>query len=111
MGYYKRENKSEEDVQKFIDEIKSISSKPIQDHFFNVSDELFLVNLADTLGRKIFALEGKKHKVISVRFYMTPTDGYIYNIHLVCNMTRFRNYNGNTMTVFIRTGSIFIKTL
>ncbi|XP_027881336.1 integrin alpha-1 isoform X1 [Xiphophorus couchianus] len=57
LGYYKRENKSEEDVQKFIDEIKSISSKPIQDHFFNVSDELFLVNLADTLGRKIFALE------------------------------------------------------
>ncbi|XP_054908607.1 integrin alpha-1 [Poeciliopsis prolifica] len=57
LGYYKRENKSEEDVQKFINEIKSISSKPIQDHFFNVSDELFLVNLADTLGRKIFALE------------------------------------------------------
>ncbi|XP_043999977.1 integrin alpha-1 [Gambusia affinis] len=57
LGYYNRENKSAEDVQKFIDEIKSISSKPIQDHFFNVSDELFLVNIADTLGRKIFALE------------------------------------------------------
>ncbi|XP_017163289.1 integrin alpha-1 isoform X2 [Poecilia reticulata] len=57
LGYYKRENKSEEEVKKFIDEIKSISSKPTQDHFFNVSDEVFLVNLADTLGRKIFALE------------------------------------------------------
>ncbi|KAM4719693.1 integrin alpha-1 isoform 2-T2 [Anableps anableps] len=57
LGYYNRENKSEGEVKKFIDEIKSISSKPIQDHFFNVSDELVLVNLADTLGRKIFALE------------------------------------------------------
>ncbi|XP_047228916.1 integrin alpha-1 isoform X2 [Girardinichthys multiradiatus] len=57
LGYYNRENKSEGEVQKFIDEIKLISSEPTQDHFFNVSDELVLVNLADTLGKKIFALE------------------------------------------------------
>lgn len=57
LGYYNRENKSEGEVQKFLNEIKSISSDPIKDHFFNVSDELVLVNLTDTLGQKIFALE------------------------------------------------------
>ncbi|XP_038130977.1 integrin alpha-1 [Cyprinodon tularosa] len=57
LGYYNRENKSEEDVQKFIKEIKSISSEPTADHFFNVSDEVVLENFADTLGKKIFALE------------------------------------------------------
>ncbi|XP_014834656.1 PREDICTED: integrin alpha-1 isoform X1 [Poecilia mexicana] len=65
LGYYKRENKSEGEVKKFVDEIKSISSKPTQDHFFNVSDEVFLVNLADTLGRKIFALEATSGNLTS----------------------------------------------
>ncbi|XP_017263420.1 integrin alpha-1 [Kryptolebias marmoratus] len=57
LGYYKRTNGSQEQVKKFVDEIKSISSNPVQDHFFNVSDEFALVNLADTLGDKVFALE------------------------------------------------------
>ncbi|XP_012735236.2 integrin alpha-1 [Fundulus heteroclitus] len=57
LGYYRRENKTEKEVEKFINEIKSVSSKPVQDHFFNVSDELVLENFAETLGNKIFALE------------------------------------------------------
>lgn len=59
LGYYRRSNGSEEQVEKFINEIKSISSEPVHDHFFNVSDEFALVNFADTLGDKVFALEGK----------------------------------------------------
>lgn len=47
-------------MEKFINEIKSISSEPVHDHFFNVSDEFALENFADTLGDKVFALEGKK---------------------------------------------------
>ncbi|XP_054468070.1 integrin alpha-1 [Anoplopoma fimbria] len=57
LGDYNRQNKSPEDVQKFIKEIASISSLPLQDHFFNVSDEVALLTIVDALGSKIFALE------------------------------------------------------
>ncbi|XP_042365200.1 integrin alpha-1 [Plectropomus leopardus] len=57
LGDYNRQNKSAEEVQKFIKEIASISSQPLQDHFFNVSDEVALLSIVDALGSKIFALE------------------------------------------------------
>ncbi|XP_041826370.1 integrin alpha-1 [Melanotaenia boesemani] len=57
LGDYNRQNKSDEEVQKFIKEIESISSQPLKDHFFNVADEFALVNIVDTLGSRIFALE------------------------------------------------------
>ncbi|KAM9307363.1 integrin alpha-1 [Pholidichthys leucotaenia] len=57
LGDYNRQNKSAADVQKFIKEIESISSEPLRDHFFNVSDEFALLSIVDTLGSKIFALE------------------------------------------------------
>lgn len=58
LGDYNRQNKSSEEVQKFIKEIESISSQPLRDHFFNVSDEVALLTIVDTLGSRIFALEG-----------------------------------------------------
>lgn len=58
MGDYNRQNKSKDEIQKFIDEIQSISSQPTKDHFFNVSDELALLTIVDALGSRIFALEG-----------------------------------------------------
>lgn len=57
LGDYNRQNKSAEDVQKFIKEIESISSQPLRDHFFNVSDEVALLTIVDALGSRIFALE------------------------------------------------------
>ncbi|KAF7666467.1 hypothetical protein LDENG_00106670 [Lucifuga dentata] len=57
LGDYNRQNKSAEEVQKFIKEIESISSKPLGDHFFNVSDEVALLTIVDALGSRIFALE------------------------------------------------------
>ncbi|XP_061656318.1 integrin alpha-1 isoform X2 [Phyllopteryx taeniolatus] len=57
LGDYNRQNKSAEEVQKFIKEIASISSQPLRDHFFNVSDEVALLTIVDALGSKIFALE------------------------------------------------------
>ncbi|KAK0134849.1 Integrin alpha-1 [Merluccius polli] len=57
LGDYNRQNKSSADVHKFINEIKSISSKPLGDHFFNVSDEVALLTIVDALGSRIFALE------------------------------------------------------
>ncbi|KAK2819303.1 hypothetical protein Q5P01_024864 [Channa striata] len=57
LGDYNRLNKSAEEVQTFIKEIESISSLPLRDHFFNVSDEVALLNIVDALGNKIFALE------------------------------------------------------
>ncbi|XP_070845853.1 integrin alpha-1 [Chaetodon trifascialis] len=57
LGDYNRQNKSSEEVQKFIKEIESISSKPLRDHFFNVSDEVALLTIVDALGSRIFALE------------------------------------------------------
>lgn len=61
LGDYNRQNKSLEDVKKFIDEIEYIASDQKSDHFFNVSDERALVTIVDALGSKIFALEGNIH--------------------------------------------------
>uniref|UniRef100_A0A672KX46 Integrin subunit alpha 1 n=1 Tax=Sinocyclocheilus grahami TaxID=75366 RepID=A0A672KX46_SINGR len=62
LGDYNRQNKSIEDVKKFIDEIESIASELKSDHFFNVSDERALVTIVDALGSKIFALEATSEK-------------------------------------------------
>ncbi|XP_016337143.1 integrin alpha-1-like [Sinocyclocheilus anshuiensis] len=62
LGDYNRQNKSIEDVKKFIDEIESIASELKSDHFFNVSDESALVTIVDALGSKIFALEATSEK-------------------------------------------------
>uniref|UniRef100_A0A8C6KV21 Integrin subunit alpha 1 n=1 Tax=Nothobranchius furzeri TaxID=105023 RepID=A0A8C6KV21_NOTFU len=43
LGAYRRNSAGEEE--------------PLHDHFFNVSDELALVNIVDSLGKKIIALE------------------------------------------------------
>uniref|UniRef100_A0A8C7R5C7 Integrin subunit alpha 1 n=1 Tax=Oncorhynchus mykiss TaxID=8022 RepID=A0A8C7R5C7_ONCMY len=57
LGDYNRNNRSIKEVKKFIEEIQSISSDPVGDHFFNVSDEFALLNIVDALGSRIFALE------------------------------------------------------
>lgn len=54
LGSYSRGNLS---TEKFVEEIKSIASKPTEKHFFNVSDELALVTIVEALGERIFALE------------------------------------------------------
>ncbi|KAG8519795.1 Integrin alpha-1, partial [Galemys pyrenaicus] len=54
LGSYNRGNLS---TEKFVEEIKSIATKPTEKHFFNVSDELALVNIVEALGERIFALE------------------------------------------------------
>lgn len=55
LGSYSRGNLS---TEKFVEEIKSIASKPTEKHFFNVSDELALLTIVEALGERIFALEG-----------------------------------------------------
>uniref|UniRef100_A0A4W5N1C3 Integrin subunit alpha 1 n=1 Tax=Hucho hucho TaxID=62062 RepID=A0A4W5N1C3_9TELE len=57
LGDYNRNNRSINEVKKFIEEIKNISSDPVGDHFFNVSDEFALLTIVDALGSRIFALE------------------------------------------------------
>ncbi|XP_030599047.1 integrin alpha-1 [Archocentrus centrarchus] len=57
LGDYGRQNKPAAEVQKFIKEIQNISSDPVQDHFFNVADELALLSIVETLGSRILALE------------------------------------------------------
>ncbi|KAJ8396607.1 hypothetical protein AAFF_G00016730 [Aldrovandia affinis] len=57
LGDYNRQNKSIDKVKMFIDEIKSIASRPTEEHFFNVSDEVALLSIVDTLGNRIIALE------------------------------------------------------
>ncbi|PIO34243.1 hypothetical protein AB205_0139520, partial [Aquarana catesbeiana] len=58
LGYYNRGNIS---TEKLINEIKSIASDPKEKHFFNVSDELVLSTIAESLGERIFALEGTEN--------------------------------------------------
>ncbi|XP_018419334.1 PREDICTED: integrin alpha-1, partial [Nanorana parkeri] len=54
LGYYNRGNIS---TEKLINEIISIASEPKEKHFFNVSDELALSTIAESIGERIFALE------------------------------------------------------
>ncbi|NXD30696.1 ITA1 protein, partial [Spelaeornis formosus] len=54
LGSYSRGNLS---TEKFVEEIRSIASKPTEKHFFNVSDELALLTIVEALGERIFALE------------------------------------------------------
>uniref|UniRef100_A0A671T7X0 Integrin alpha-1-like n=1 Tax=Sinocyclocheilus anshuiensis TaxID=1608454 RepID=A0A671T7X0_9TELE len=62
LGDYNRQNKTNEEIKKFIDEIEFIASELKSDHFFNVSDETALVTIVDALGSKIFALEATSEK-------------------------------------------------
>ncbi|XP_069483359.1 integrin alpha-1 isoform X2 [Ambystoma mexicanum] len=62
LGSYSRGNLSSE---KFVEEIKSIASLPMEKHFFNVSDELALVTIVEALGERIFALEATSEKSAS----------------------------------------------
>ncbi|XP_061528071.1 integrin alpha-2 [Phycodurus eques] len=55
LGYYTRNNI---DTENLIKEIKSIASAPIENYFFNVSEEAALSNIAGTLGNRIFNIEG-----------------------------------------------------
>lgn len=46
------------DIKKFIEEIELIASTPTENYMFNVSSEQALVNIASTLGDRIFNIEG-----------------------------------------------------
>ncbi|XP_064163109.1 integrin alpha-2-like isoform X1 [Anguilla rostrata] len=55
LGYYLR---NELDTKNLITEIKSIASAPAEKYFFNVSAEDALLEIAGTLGDRIFNIEG-----------------------------------------------------
>ncbi|XP_068105557.1 integrin alpha-2 [Hyperolius riggenbachi] len=55
LGYY---NRYSIDSKNLIDEIKGIASDPKEKFFFNVSDEVALLEKAGTLGERIFSIEG-----------------------------------------------------
>ncbi|XP_053557238.1 integrin alpha-1 [Bombina bombina] len=59
LGSYTRGNLS---TDTFVEEIKSIASEPKEKHFFNVSDELALSTIVESLGERIFALEATSEK-------------------------------------------------
>uniref|UniRef100_A0A8C1IPS5 Integrin subunit alpha 2 n=1 Tax=Cyprinus carpio TaxID=7962 RepID=A0A8C1IPS5_CYPCA len=50
--------KQSADIQKFIKEIELIASTPTENYMFNVSSEQALINIAGTLGDRIFNIEG-----------------------------------------------------
>ncbi|XP_036385514.1 integrin alpha-2-like [Megalops cyprinoides] len=55
LGYYLR---NDIDTKNLIAEIKSIASNPTEKHFFNVTAEGALLEIAGTLGDRIFNIEG-----------------------------------------------------
>ncbi|XP_069780425.1 integrin alpha-2-like isoform X2 [Narcine bancroftii] len=59
LGYYNREGIN---PNKLIQEIKSIASKPTEKHFFNVSSEAALLEIAGALKERIFSIEGTSNK-------------------------------------------------
>ncbi|XP_075040048.1 integrin alpha-1 isoform X2 [Mixophyes fleayi] len=54
LGSYSRGNIS---TERLVEEILSIASEPKEKHFFNVSEELALSTIVESLGERIFALE------------------------------------------------------
>ncbi|XP_067254290.1 integrin alpha-2 [Chanodichthys erythropterus] len=50
--------KKSANIQKFIEEIELIASTPTENYMFNVSSEEALINIAGTLGDRIFNIEG-----------------------------------------------------
>uniref|UniRef100_A0A672L2T1 Integrin subunit alpha 2 n=1 Tax=Sinocyclocheilus grahami TaxID=75366 RepID=A0A672L2T1_SINGR len=50
--------KQSANIQKFIEEIELIASTPTENYMFNVSSEKALINIAGTLGDRIFNIEG-----------------------------------------------------
>ncbi|XP_078406116.1 integrin alpha-2-like isoform X1 [Cetorhinus maximus] len=59
LGYYTRNNINPENL---INEIKSIASDPKEKHFFNVSSEAALMEIASALRERIFSIEGTSNK-------------------------------------------------
>ncbi|XP_051866296.1 integrin alpha-2 isoform X2 [Pristis pectinata] len=59
LGYYNREGINPDNL---IKEIKSIASVPIDKHFFNVSSEAALIEIAGALKERIFSIEGTSNK-------------------------------------------------
>lgn len=57
LGYL---NRNALDTKNLIKEIKAIASIPTERYFFNVSDEVALLEKAGTLGEQIFSIEGKR---------------------------------------------------
>uniref|UniRef100_A0A6Q2ZQD2 VWFA domain-containing protein n=1 Tax=Esox lucius TaxID=8010 RepID=A0A6Q2ZQD2_ESOLU len=55
LGYYIR---NDIDTKNLVDEIKSIASTPTDRYFFNVSAEEALLEIAGSLGDRIFNIEG-----------------------------------------------------
>ncbi|XP_005604336.1 integrin alpha-2 [Equus caballus] len=55
LGYL---NRNALDTKNLIKEIKAIASIPTERYFFNVSDEVALLEKAGTLGEQIFSIEG-----------------------------------------------------
>ncbi|RXN21390.1 integrin alpha-2-like protein [Labeo rohita] len=50
--------KQSANIKKFIEEIELIASTPTENYMFNVSSEQALINIAGTLGDRIFNIEG-----------------------------------------------------
>uniref|UniRef100_A0AAX7UD82 VWFA domain-containing protein n=1 Tax=Astatotilapia calliptera TaxID=8154 RepID=A0AAX7UD82_ASTCA len=100
LGDYGRQNKSLSEVQKFIKEIQNISSEPIQDHFFNVSDEAALVNIVDTLGSRILALEatsGNSTSPIQMEMSQTGFSAHTSNEGVLLGAVGAYEWNGTVV--------------
>uniref|UniRef100_UPI00398ECA68 integrin alpha-2-like isoform X2 n=1 Tax=Pristiophorus japonicus TaxID=55135 RepID=UPI00398ECA68 len=59
LGYYNREGINPDNL---IKEIKSIANDPKEKHFFNVSSEAALIEIASALRERIFSIEGTSNK-------------------------------------------------
>ncbi|KAG9467436.1 hypothetical protein GDO78_014946 [Eleutherodactylus coqui] len=71
LGSYNRGNISTENL---VNEILSIASKPKEKHFFNVSEELALSTIVESLGERIFALEAtSEQQAVSFEMEMSQT--------------------------------------
>ncbi|XP_071992353.1 integrin alpha-1 isoform X1 [Engystomops pustulosus] len=71
LGSYNRGNIS---TEKLVNEIMSIASEPKEKHFFNVSEELALSTIVESLGERIFALEAtSEQQAVSFEMEMSQT--------------------------------------
>ncbi|XP_033934912.1 LOW QUALITY PROTEIN: integrin alpha-11-like, partial [Pseudochaenichthys georgianus] len=91
LGYYNRRGINPE---AFLKEIKFIASDPDEQHFFNVSNESSLKDIADALGEKIFSLEGSQGRRFGLQMAQAGFSSHLVKDGILLGAVGAYDWNG-----------------
>ncbi|KAK5927326.1 hypothetical protein CgunFtcFv8_012491 [Champsocephalus gunnari] len=91
LGYYNRRGINPE---AFLKEIKFIASDPDEQHFFNVSNESSLKDIADALGERIFSLEGSQGRRFGLQMAQAGFSSHLVKDGILLGAVGAYDWNG-----------------